>query len=97
MRAIGASDGAIFRVIAAEGIVIGALAWVLGVLLSVPLSRILTAFVGAAFLKGPMTDVFAAGAAIALLPILIALTLLASVPPAMKASRMAVRDVLAYY
>jgi len=67
---------------------------VLGVLLSVPLSRILTALVGAAFLKGPMTDVFAA---IAVLPILIVLSLLSSVPPALKASGMVVCDVLAHY
>jgi putative ABC transport system permease protein len=97
MRAIGASDGAIFRVVAAEGLIIGVLSWGLGVALAAPLSRLLVAFVASTFLHGPMTYVFSTGGALLLLPLILLLTLVASFVPALNASRLTVRDVLAYY
>ena len=78
-------------------LVTGTISWVLAVLLALPLSRLLVSFVASAFLHGPMSYAFAPGAAIALLPLLLILTLVASLPPAMRASRLTVHDVLAYY
>ena len=97
MRAIGATDWAIFRVVAAEGLLIGTLSWMLGVVLAVPLGWLLVGFVASTFLHGPATFVYSLGSALALLPLVLALTLVASFLPSLRASRLTVRDVLAYY
>ena len=96
MRAIGATDWAIFRVVAAEGVLIGAISWLLGVALAVPLAWLLVGFVASTFLHGPATFVYSVGGALVLLPLVLVLTLVSSFLPSLRASRLTVRDVLAY-
>jgi putative ABC transport system permease protein len=96
MRAIGASDGAVLRIVLLEGIIIGLISWVIGGLIALPVSRILTDTVGNLLLQAAPTFVFAtAGAGIWLLIILL-LALVASFLPARGASRLTIREVLAY-
>jgi putative ABC transport system permease protein len=46
MRAVGASDKAVRQVIVSEGVVIGILAWVMGMLISLPMSAVMCYGIG---------------------------------------------------
>jgi putative ABC transport system permease protein len=96
MRAIGASDGAVLRVVIVESIIIGLLSWVLGAILALPLSRILSDAVGVAFIQKPLTFTFSLGGVVIWLLVAIIVAALASFLPARNASRLTVREVLAY-
>src|SRR5262249_35288416 len=41
MRAIGATDGAVLRIVVVEGILMGVLSWMLGALLALPVSKLM--------------------------------------------------------
>ncbi len=95
MRALGASRGLALRVVLAEGVIIGGAGWALAVGLSLPLSavvgRVLAAISGqdlAPRLAGP-------GVA-ALLAALLVGAVIASLGPALRASRWSVRESLAF-
>jgi putative ABC transport system permease protein len=96
MRAVGASDGAVLRIGIVEGVLIGALSWFLGTALSFPMSKLLSDAVGVAFVKAPLSYTFSLGGAALWLGLVIALAALASFLPAHNASRLTVREVLAY-
>jgi putative ABC transport system permease protein len=96
MRAIGASDGAVMRVFLAEGEVIGAVSWLLGALLSIPLSRLLSGALGTVLLHTPLASAFSLEGAGVWLFAVILLAALSSLWPARNASRLTVRDALAY-
>jgi putative ABC transport system permease protein len=96
MRAIGAADGSVVRIVLVEGILIGVISWIVGTLLSIPFSMLLSDVVGNAFLRAPLSYTFAVSGAALWLMIVIVLAVLASILPAWKASRLTVRDVLAY-
>ena len=49
MRAIGATDGAVLRIVMLEGILIGMLSWLLGALVALPVSKLMNEGVGVAF------------------------------------------------
>ncbi len=96
MRAIGASDGAVFRIILGEGVLIGILSWVLGIVLALPLGKVLSDRVGITFLNSLPTFRFSWGGGVLWLGLVIILAAVASFLPAWNASRLTVRDVLAY-
>jgi putative ABC transport system permease protein len=76
--------------------VIGVLSWLLGSLLALPLSRLLSDAVGQAMSGVPLSFRFSASGVGLWLLIVIALSALASLLPARSASRLTVREVLAY-
>lgn len=96
LRAIGASNGTIMGMILLEGILIGALSWALGTLLSLPIGIGLAAGAGIAFVKVPMELVVAPVGMAAWLAIALALSALASILPAWNAARLTIREILAY-
>lgn len=96
MRAIGASDGSVLRVFLVEGVFVGFLSWILGALLSLPISQMLSQAVGMAFLRAPLAYIFSTNGALIWLGIVLVLSSLASLLPSWHASRLTVRDVLAY-
>ena len=96
MRAIGASDGAVVRVFLFEGLTIGAFSWALGTLLSFPVSRTLSDVVGNAFMQHPLSYRFSPSGAALWLGVVLVLAALATYLPAHRASRLTVREVLAY-
>jgi putative ABC transport system permease protein len=96
LRAIGASNGAVLRIVIAEGVLIGAISWAIGALLALPLSVLLSNAVGVAFLQMPLDFVFSLPGLLIWLGIVVALAALASFLPAWNAARVTVRDVLAY-
>ncbi len=96
MRAIGASDGAVLRVVIVEGVVIGFLSWLAGAALAFPLSKLLSDAVGSSIFKTSLSYTFSLGGVGLWLAVVISLATLASVWPARNASRITVREVLAY-
>lgn len=96
MRAIGSSDGSILRIVIVEGVLIGLISWVLGAIIALPISKLLSDQVGMIFLGSPFSYVFSLPGALLWLGIVLALATIASFLPAWNASRLTVRDVLAY-
>jgi putative ABC transport system permease protein len=96
MRAVGASNGDIQGIVIVEGMVIGLISWAISILLSIPITGILCFGVGMAILTAPMPAVYGTTGIIAWLIFTIALATIASSLPARRASRLTVRDTLAY-
>jgi putative ABC transport system permease protein len=96
MRAIGASDGSVLRIVVLEGMLIGGIGWSLGLLLALPISRVLSDQVGMLFLGAPLSYTYSTTGALIWLGLSVSLAGLASFLPAWNASRLTVRDVLAY-
>lgn len=96
LRAIGASDGAVLKLVLVEGLLIGMISWGLGALLAVPISQGLSAAVGLSFVTVPLPFVFSWDGFLIWLVVVLILSALASFLPAYGASRLTVRDVLAY-
>lgn len=96
MRAIGASNGDIQSIVITEGMVIGILSWAISILLAIPITNVLCFGVGMAILTAPMPPIYGIAGVFAWLIFTIVLGTLASAIPARRASRLTVRDTLAY-
>lgn len=96
MRAIGASNGSILRIILVEGLIIGLISWTIGGLVALPASQVLTNTVGIALLQAAPTYIFSTNGAFLWLGIVLVLAFLASLLPARRASLLTVREVLSY-
>ena len=96
LRAIGAPNRGVARVFIREGIAIGLLSWLSGSLLAVPLSQLLSDAVGNAMAGAPLSFSFSTLGVWLWLIVVVALSTLASFVPARNASRLTVREVLAY-
>ena len=95
MRAIGASNGAIYRIFITEGVVVGLISWFLGVILSVPLSWELTRVLGQA-MQFPLSFAFSPEGVLAWLALVLLISVLASLLPAYRAARISVAEAIAY-
>jgi len=96
MRAIGASDAAVRQIVLSEGLVIAAMAWLVGTLLSVPMSLGMCYAFGKALLNIPLEWRYSLPAVAMWLGIVLLIASVASLLPARAASRLTVREVLAY-
>jgi putative ABC transport system permease protein len=96
IRAIGASDGAVQQIVIVEGVLIGLLSWLMGVVIALPVSMLLSQVVGELILQDALTYTFSVSGALLWLVIVVTLAALASFLPARNASRLTVREVLAY-
>jgi putative ABC transport system permease protein len=96
LRAIGASNGAIRRIVLLEGLVIATISWVIGFILSFPAAQFMAREIGIALLDMPLTYTYDMPAAIAWFFILLVLAVVASLGPARSAVRLTIREVLAY-
>jgi putative ABC transport system permease protein len=96
MRAIGARDRAVLTVFLAEGLLIGFLAWLIGVLISLPISKVLSDALGESFVQRPLAYTPALDGILYWLIAVAILAVIASFLPAFRATRLAVREVLAY-
>ena len=77
-------------------LVIGLISWSISILLSFPITDVLTYGVGMAVLTAPMPAVFGLSGVLAWLFFTIVLATIASALPARRASKLTVRDTLAY-
>jgi len=96
LRAIGAPNRGGARIFILEGVFIGWLSWLLGSVLAVPLSQGLTEALGQAIMGVSLTWSYSLSGLWYWLVIVILLSALASFIPARNASRLTVREVLAY-
>jgi putative ABC transport system permease protein len=96
MRALGATPRIVWLMIVAEGVVIGILSWIIAALLAWPISKAIgDAFVSMLFHSGLDFTFEPIGLVIWML-VSIGLSAVASFLPAWKASRVTVREALAY-
>lgn len=96
MRAIGATDRQVMKLVLVEGLIIGLISWVLGVLLAFPISYLMSYIINISVFGVTGEFSFTASGFIIWLGIVIILSLAASLIPANNAARMTIREVLAY-
>ncbi len=96
MRAFGASSTAISRIVIIEGLLIGMMSWILAIPLSLPLSSLLARNIGESFMNYPMAAVTSIGGILAWGALVIIISIIASLIPALHAVRLTVTEVLAY-
>jgi putative ABC transport system permease protein len=96
MRAVGASSPTLIGIFVAEGVLVGALSWLLALPLSYPGARLFSDLIGAALLNMPLDFVYSAGGMAFWLLVVAGLSALASLWPALQAMKVSVRQALAY-
>lgn len=96
MRAVGASDRAVRQVIVSEGVVIGMLAWLMGTIMSVPMSMVMSYAIGKNLLGTGLIWTYALFAVGVWLVVVLSMSIVASRMPARSAVQLTVREVLAY-
>lgn len=96
MRAIGASDGSILRMVIIEGMIIGTLSWLAAIVIALPLSLIVSNELGFLLLSTPLSFVYSTSGILIWLITSIILAAIASFLPARNASQLTVREVLSY-
>ena len=96
MRAYGASSKAVFRVVIIEGLLIGVMSWVLSIGFSIPISVLLARAIGLSFMDFPMPASYSLGGIGIWAVLVVVISILASLFPAMRAVRLTVTQVLAY-
>ncbi len=72
------------------------ISWVVSIFLSIPITSILTSVVGMAILTAPMKPVYVMDGILIWLIVTIVLGAISSSMPARRASKLTVRDTLAY-
>jgi putative ABC transport system permease protein len=96
MRAIGATNRILMRLVIVEGMIIGLLSWVIAVAAAFPMSKLLVDSVAIALFGNTSTVAITPTGFIIWLGVVLALSLLASILPARSAARLTIREVLAY-
>ena len=96
MRAIGASDRTVMSLVLVEGLLIGMISWLLGSLLSFPISNWLNEILSRAIFDAPSILSITPVGFIIWLVLVIILSVSASVLPAQNAAHLTIREVLSY-
>lgn len=96
MRAIGGSNRAIITIVLVEGIAIGLISWLLASLVALPISKQLADIMFQIIFDRSADVVFTLSGNFIWLGIVLVLSTLAGSAPAFNASRLTIREVLAY-
>ncbi|NMC53092.1 MAG: FtsX-like permease family protein [Chloroflexi bacterium] len=96
LRAIGGYNRFVMKLVIIEGLLISLISYSLGVVLSFPITRMLSDIVSLAIFDSPAEFAFTLQGFLIWFVLVILLAVLASVVPARNASRMTIREVLAY-
>lgn len=96
LRSIGAESGVISQMVVVEGLLIGLMSWALAIPLAIPLTHLLDNGLGSALMTLPLTYMLSGDGILAWLVIVLILSTIASLVPARGATRLTIRDVLAY-
>lgn len=95
MRAIGASNGSIYSIFITEGVVVAFMAWMVGAVLSWPISAWLTDALATA-VGFPLYYRFSVAGVFITLGLVMAIAVLASIVPSWRAAGVSVRDAISY-
>lgn len=96
MRAIGATDWQVMRLVIVEGLIIGVLSWFFGSLLAFPISYLMSYIVNSSIFGVAGEFIFDVSGFLIWLGMVLLLSLLASIIPANNAAKLTIREVLAY-
>lgn len=96
MRAIGASNNALTRIIVGEGVMIGLLSWLLAAVIVVPFSYMVAQRLGQSLLQTSLDFAVNPSGFVIWLGVVAVFSVIASWLPAWNAIRLTVHDVLAY-
>lgn len=93
MKAIGAVPGTVVRMIVAEGLFLAGLSWIVAIIAALPLIYGIGRL-GASIFGMPLPFIFSLSAALIWLGLVVGISLVASTIPALRASRLIVREAL---
>jgi len=96
MRAVGAHNRIIAKLVIVEGLLIGLISYALGAILSFPITFLLSNVISLAIFGSPAAFAFTAQGFGIWLTVVAGLAVLASILPARTATRLTIREVLAY-
>lgn len=96
LRSIGASNGALRQIVLVEGIFIGVISWLFGMIASVPLGYFLSNAIGQAYLSINLDYRYSLVGAFVWLALMVGIGIISSLAPAFRASRISVRAALSY-
>lgn len=96
IRAIGASDRAVIDLVMIEGVLIGLMSWMFGTVLAFPISSLMSNAINLALFGATADFTFTPLGVILWLGVVLILSALASIGPARNASKLTIREVLAY-
>ena len=96
MRAIGAVDGEIIKSVVVEGVMIGLISFIIAAVVSFPISFVLLRTISTAMMGTEMPLEITMLGFVIWLVLVILLSVVASIWPARGASRLTIREVLAY-
>jgi putative ABC transport system permease protein len=96
MRAMGAASPAVAGTLIGEAVLLGVLSWLLAVPLSYPGAWALSSAVGYSFMGAPLDFRYSMSGVMLWLAVVVVLSALASLWPALRATRISVREALAY-
>jgi putative ABC transport system permease protein len=96
LRAIGATDRTLMRMVLVEGALIGILSWLLASVVAFPISEVMSDSISLALFGNPANFGFTPTGFVVWLVIVIILSVLASILPARGATRLTIREVLSY-
>ena len=95
MRAIGASSFQIARLFVGEGLILGLMAWVIAIPLSVPVGQVFSHVIGQV-ISFDVVYQFSWSGALQWLVIIVVLSILGAALPGWRATRISIRESLAY-
>lgn len=96
MRAIGAKSRAVLRNVVSEGLFIGLMSWAIAIVFSLPLSLAVDTLIGNLAFRFPLPLILSPVAVFIWLMVITLGSIAASAYPAWQASRLTIRETLAY-
>ncbi|MGB7537275.1 MAG: FtsX-like permease family protein [Anaerolineales bacterium] len=96
IRAIGASDRSVMELVMVEGLLIGLMSWVFGLILALPVSSLMANAIILALFGATADFTFTPIGVFLWGIVVVILSVFASVGPARNATRLTIREVLAY-
>jgi putative ABC transport system permease protein len=96
MRATGAGSNAIAGIFVGEGVLLGVLSWLIAMPLSFPGAYLLNVVIGRELMNVPLDSAYSIEGTLLWLGVVIVISALASLWPALDATRVSVREALAY-
>jgi len=96
MRAIGAHNQIVSQLVIIEGVIIGLISYGLGVVVSFPITSVLSNVISRSIFNSPAQIAFTAQGFLIWLLLVSVLSIVASILPARNATQLTIREVLAY-